>query len=299
MPVPKNEFVDLMRRGKRPAAGRSGGALPRRGGAAGPDAERPPAQRTRHARLLPAGAESRTRSTTPNLRLIFYDDPITGDYAPWLDGIMKDRRYIDMAVNRAWFAEEYRKARGRAEAAGRSDAGTDRSGTDRFPGFLPALCRLYRTAMTPFAITDYTLVSALGAGRAASLSALKTGVTGLTPCAFESVDIPTWVGEVADVDAVRLPERACELRLPATTAWREMALQADGFLATALAALEKYGAHRVGVFLGTAAPRASSIPSLRIGSVILLPATCRQTFRYARNPQHLLRGIVCPRPGWG
>jgi 3-oxoacyl-[acyl-carrier-protein] synthase-1 len=104
--------------------------------------------------------------------------------------------------------------------------------------------------MTPLALTDYTLVSALGAGRTASLDALRTGVGGLTPCTFETVDIPTWVGEVAGVDVVRLPEELTDYDCR-NNRLAEMALQADGFLFTALAAREKYGAHRVGVFLGT------------------------------------------------
>jgi 3-oxoacyl-[acyl-carrier-protein] synthase-1 len=48
--------------------------------------------------------------------------------------------------------------------------------------------------MTPLPITDFTLVTALGAGREATLAALEAQRSGLAPARFLDVELPTWVG---------------------------------------------------------------------------------------------------------
>jgi 3-oxoacyl-[acyl-carrier-protein] synthase-1 len=74
--------------------------------------------------------------------------------------------------------------------------------------------------------------------------------SGLKMCGFETVDIDTHIGEVAGVDAVRLPE---DLRKFACRNNRlaELALQQDGFFEAVQQAAARLGRHRVGVFLGT------------------------------------------------
>ena len=64
--------------------------------------------------------------------------------------------------------------------------------------------------MTPLAITASTLTSALGAGRAATLAALRAQRTGLAPLRFESLPLATWTGEVDGVDDVALPAGTAE-----------------------------------------------------------------------------------------
>ncbi|HEY4068466.1 MAG TPA: beta-ketoacyl-[acyl-carrier-protein] synthase family protein [Burkholderiaceae bacterium] len=104
--------------------------------------------------------------------------------------------------------------------------------------------------MTPLAISASTLTSALGAGRAATLAALRAQRSGLAPLRFEQLPLPTWVGEVEGVDAVVLPDGTQEFDCRNNRlAW--LGLQQDGFLAAAAGARARWGAGRVGVFLGT------------------------------------------------
>ncbi len=104
--------------------------------------------------------------------------------------------------------------------------------------------------MKPLAISAYTATTALGAGNAATLDALRAQRTGLAPVRFLDVPLPTWTGEVDGVDAIALPAGLAEFdsrnnRL----AW--IGLLQDGFLDAVAAARARWGARRVGVFLGT------------------------------------------------
>lgn len=73
---------------------------------------------------------------------------------------------------------------------------------------------------------------------------------GLAPCAFDTVDLPTFVGEVPGVDAVQLPPElsAFDCR---NNRLAFLGLEQDGFADAVAAAVRKYGAQRVGLFLGT------------------------------------------------
>lgn len=104
--------------------------------------------------------------------------------------------------------------------------------------------------MKPLLLSAYTATTCLGVGLDAHRTALREGRSGLRPCAFETVELPTWVGEVEGADAFAMP--------PAVAAYdcrnhrlALLALQADGFDDQARAAVARYGAHRVGVFMGT------------------------------------------------
>src|SRR3989440_440007 len=59
--------------------------------------------------------------------------------------------------------------------------------------------------MNPLALTSFTATSCIGRGVAATLATLRERRTGLAPCAFETVTLDTWVGEVAGVDEAALP----------------------------------------------------------------------------------------------
>lgn len=106
-------------------------------------------------------------------------------------------------------------------------------------------------SMTPLAITDYTLTTCLGAGRAANWDKIERGETGLKPCDFFDIsDLSTWIGEVTGVDQQALPASLAAYNCRNNRlAW--LALQQDGFLDNAVRAIESYGADRVGVFIGT------------------------------------------------
>ena len=104
--------------------------------------------------------------------------------------------------------------------------------------------------MTPLALSAYTLTTCLGQGIAPNREALRAERSGLAPCAFESVQLDTWIGEVAGVDQQRLPEALSryDCRNNRLTL---MGLEADGFAQRVREAANRYGADRVGVFLGT------------------------------------------------
>jgi 3-oxoacyl-[acyl-carrier-protein] synthase-1 len=102
--------------------------------------------------------------------------------------------------------------------------------------------------MQPLPITHYTATSALGRGYAAHLRALRDGASGLAPCHFETVSLPTWTGEVEDLPPLPAELAAYDCR---NHRLAEQALRADGFAAAVRACVERRGARRVGLLLGT------------------------------------------------
>lgn len=98
-------------------------------------------------------------------------------------------------------------------------------------------------------ITHYTVSSALGHGRAAHAAALERGDSGLRKAQFDTAALDCWLGEVTGLTA-SLP--------PALAAWEcrnhrlaLLGLQQDGFGDAAAKARARYGAERIGVFIGT------------------------------------------------
>ena len=100
------------------------------------------------------------------------------------------------------------------------------------------------------AITRYTLTNCLGAGNAATLAGLRAKGSGLVPCRFETAELDTYVGPVRELDKIRLPAalQAYDCRLHRLA---ELALGQDGFAEAVAEARNRYGAERIGVFLGT------------------------------------------------
>lgn len=103
---------------------------------------------------------------------------------------------------------------------------------------------------TPAAITAFTLTSALGAGRAASLGALRAGRSGLRRCTLPGLDaLDTWVGQVEGLhDPITGSLADCDCRNHRLAA---LALDQDGLREAVAGAARRHGAGRVGVFLGT------------------------------------------------
>jgi 3-oxoacyl-[acyl-carrier-protein] synthase-1 len=102
----------------------------------------------------------------------------------------------------------------------------------------------------PLALSDFTVVTSLGAGRTQTINALRDGRSALAPCDFDNLPFSTHTGEIAGLDVAPLEgERASfdcrNNRLAA------LALRQDGFVDAVAAARERYGADRIGVFLGT------------------------------------------------
>jgi 3-oxoacyl-[acyl-carrier-protein] synthase-1 len=104
--------------------------------------------------------------------------------------------------------------------------------------------------VTPLLLSHYTATTCLGRGLDATRAALHDGRSGLAPCAFETVRLDTWIGEVAGVDDICLPASLAryDCRNNRLTL---MGLETDGFAERVRLAVERYGRDRVGVFLGT------------------------------------------------
>jgi 3-oxoacyl-[acyl-carrier-protein] synthase-1 len=104
--------------------------------------------------------------------------------------------------------------------------------------------------MKPLHLRNFTATSCIGKGVAATLKSLLEQRSGLAGCRFETVDIPTYIGEVAGVDEQRLPEdlRRFDCR---NNRLAELALQQDGFFEAVQQAASRLGGRRVGVFMGT------------------------------------------------
>ncbi|MDH5327475.1 MAG: beta-ketoacyl-[acyl-carrier-protein] synthase family protein [Gammaproteobacteria bacterium] len=97
-------------------------------------------------------------------------------------------------------------------------------------------------------ITHYTTVNSLGTGLKANLDALQQKRSGLSSCDFSDCHLETWIGQVAleqPVDGA-LAQFDCRNNRLALAG-----MQADGFAEAIAAARQRYGAHRIGVFMGT------------------------------------------------
>jgi 3-oxoacyl-[acyl-carrier-protein] synthase-1 len=104
--------------------------------------------------------------------------------------------------------------------------------------------------MTPLVLKRFTAVSAIGRGLAQTLDALEMKRSGLVPCAFETVDIETQVGEVPGVDATALPH-ALQAFNCRNNRLAQLGLAQDGFSDAVAQCAERWGRRRIGVFLGT------------------------------------------------
>jgi 3-oxoacyl-[acyl-carrier-protein] synthase I len=104
--------------------------------------------------------------------------------------------------------------------------------------------------MQALTLSHYTLSTCLGVGRAANWRAIVEERTGLAPCAFETVRLPTFIGEVKGVEAQVMPEHLAQYHCR-NNQLALLALQQDGFEQAVRAAIDRYGASRIGVFLGT------------------------------------------------
>ncbi len=99
-------------------------------------------------------------------------------------------------------------------------------------------------------LTAYTVTTALGAGLNANRDALKQARSGLKQNTFAGVEFDTFIGEVQGVDDVLLPDGlddfACRNNRLA-----ELGLKQDDFLEKITRLKQRYGATRIGIFLGT------------------------------------------------
>ncbi|MBI2745155.1 MAG: beta-ketoacyl-[acyl-carrier-protein] synthase family protein [Burkholderiales bacterium] len=103
---------------------------------------------------------------------------------------------------------------------------------------------------SPLQLSAYTMTSALGAGLAPTLDALRQQRSGVRHMRWETVELDTCLGEVAGLDDVRLREdlAAFDCR---NNRLAQLGLEQDGFALAVRGAMRRHGADRIGVFLGT------------------------------------------------
>ncbi len=108
------------------------------------------------------------------------------------------------------------------------------------------------TALSPVHLSATALASAAGLGLAALARVLRDDSSPLQPNTLTTTPLPAWVGVVPGLAEGRLP--------PALVAWDSRAtrlawlgLQSDGSFDAARAAVQRHGAARVGLVLGTSA----------------------------------------------
>lgn len=104
--------------------------------------------------------------------------------------------------------------------------------------------------MMPLILSHYTATTCIGHGLAPLEAALRAGRGGLVSCAFETVDLDTYVGEIAGIEDERLPAalRQFDCR---NNRLAQLALRQDGFGEAIRAAIARFGRRRLGLFLGT------------------------------------------------
>jgi 3-oxoacyl-[acyl-carrier-protein] synthase-1 len=104
--------------------------------------------------------------------------------------------------------------------------------------------------MKPLVVSSYTVTSAAGRGRAEHLDALVAERTGLTEQRFEDSALACWIGKVDGLESVVLPKALAAFDCR-NNRLAELALAQDGFIDAVAAARARYGAARIGVFIGT------------------------------------------------
>jgi len=105
-------------------------------------------------------------------------------------------------------------------------------------------------SISPLLITAYTMVNALGRGIDETLTALQEGRSGLRPCDFEDADLATWIGRVEGLEDKPIGGDLCAFDCRNNRLAR-LTLEQDDFAAAVKAARQRYGAHRIGIFVGT------------------------------------------------
>jgi 3-oxoacyl-[acyl-carrier-protein] synthase-1 len=102
----------------------------------------------------------------------------------------------------------------------------------------------------PLAFSASALVTALGDGDAATIAALRAGRSALAKCRFDAVPFETQIGEIAGLEAGALLGDLAGF--DCRNNWlAARALAQDGFADHVAAARARYGAARIGVFVGT------------------------------------------------
>lgn len=103
-------------------------------------------------------------------------------------------------------------------------------------------------SISPLIITASSMVNALGCGKEATLEALQQKRSGLS--LSENLDFTTWLGNVPETDNVDLEAGLSAFRCR-NNQLAKLTLDTDNFREAIDKAIKKYGADRIGVFLGS------------------------------------------------
>lgn len=104
--------------------------------------------------------------------------------------------------------------------------------------------------INPLLLSHFTATSCIGRGLQETLDALRYNRQSLKPCDFETVDLPTFIGEVNGINNVKMPNGMADYNCR-NNRLAQLGLQQDGFDDAVNIAAEKYGRDRIGVFIGT------------------------------------------------
>ena len=110
--------------------------------------------------------------------------------------------------------------------------------------------RCAATRLKPLLISAGTLVTCVGRGLRETLDALRNRRSGLGLCRFEAVALDTCVGEVPGVDNVAMPDGLADYDCR-NNRLALLGLGQDAFIDRVALATRRYGAERIGVFIGT------------------------------------------------
>ena len=112
---------------------------------------------------------------------------------------------------------------------------------------------IHDDTLSPIAVSAYTTTNATGFGKAATAQALLEGRSGLAANDLDWAPLPCWIGRIRGIDAddkLAMPSALGDFDCR-NNRLALLALEQDGFMAAAADASRRFGAHRVGVFLGT------------------------------------------------
>lgn len=107
-----------------------------------------------------------------------------------------------------------------------------------------------RTNSAALLLSHFTLTTAIGCGIEENLEALKNETTGLRRNDFLDVDLETYIGRVSAIEKQQLPAALSDYQCR-NNQLAYLALQQDDFNSVIERAKNRYGAHRLGIFLGT------------------------------------------------
>lgn len=102
----------------------------------------------------------------------------------------------------------------------------------------------------PMAVSAYTCTSCMGQGLDATRSALASNQSYLQACDFLDVRLPTWIGVVGGLDTVSF-DAALSAFDCRNNRLAQLALAQDDFTGAVTDAVSRFGADRIGVYLGS------------------------------------------------